>query len=271
MSYAKISVSRPAGQTAGTGGNFKDKIFVFDWDDVDSGYLRDSLGVVIPQSLVFKNGTYGIQLYGSQDTIKIGAESQGETDAEGIIQSVEFSHPGNLKEIKEFRSNWLGKSVGIIIEKCSDGTKTLYGAPCAPLRIAFKADWDKDKNNAVMTFKSAQKGPDVADYLGTLTLASVMGTVAADAQNINVAAGSGEYQLTDGSAAAIEITAITNPVDGALYTILGSGGSYPSTIEDAPFILHNGTVWTGLAGAKITFKAFKSGASSWVFIEQSRS
>lgn len=269
--YTKQSVNRPSTLNAGNGGNLKDKIFLFDWDDVTGGYSRDSLGIEIPTSLVFASGKYGIQLYGSQDTIKISAESQGETDAEGIIQSVEFSHPGNLKEIKEFRTNWLGKSVGIIIEKCTDGTKTLYGSLCAPLRLSFKSDWDKDKNSAAMTFKSAQKGPDVADYVGTLTLATTMGTVAADATTINLAAGPGEYQLTSGTSAAAEIAAATNPVDGALYTFLGSGGAHPSTIEAAPFILHNGTVWTALAGEKITFKAFKDAASTYVFIEQSRS
>ncbi len=271
MSYTKVNVAKPSTIMPGNGGNMKDKIFVFDWDDVSGGFLRDALGVVIPQSLIFKTSTYGILLYATQDTIKAGAESQGDTDAEGVIQNVEFDHPGNLKEIKEFRSNWLGKAVGIIIEKCSDGTKTLYGSPCAPLRLAFKAEWDKDKNKATMTFKSAQKGPDVADYIGTFTLADVMGTVAADAVSINVGAGPGEYQLTSGTAAPVEISAMTNPVDGGLYTLLGSGGAHPSTIEGAPYILASGNVWTGLAGARITFKAFKDSVSTFIFIEQSRS
>ncbi len=270
MGYVKLNVTKPTGVMPGSGGNMKDKVIIFDWDDVTGGYSRDASGIEITGPLVFKPGSYAITVYATQDGIKVSAESQGDTDAEGVIQSIEYPHPGNYKAIKEFRSNWLGKAVGIIIEKCTDGSKTLYGSPCAPLRLAFKMEWDKDKNLATLTYKSAQKGPDVADYLGTITFDDVMGTVAADAQSINVAAGPGEYQLTNGSAASVEITGITNPVDGGVYTILGSGGAYPSTIETAPFLLHNGTVWTGTAGASITFKAFKDAASTYTFIELSR-
>lgn len=271
MSYVKVDVSKPTAIMPGNGGNVKDKITIFDWDDVTGGYSRDANGIVIDDTLEFDNGAYAIQVYATQDTIKVAAESQGDTDAEGVIQTVEFAHPGNQKEIKEFRSNWLGKAVGIIIEKCTDGSQILCGSPCAPLRLAFKADWDKDKNNAVMTFKSAQKGPDIADYLGTVTLDTIKGTIAADATTANVAAGPGEYQLTDGTSSAANITALTNPVDGGVYSLLGSGGTHPSTIDSGDsFLLASGTTWTASAGARITFKAFKDGGSSYKFIEIDR-
>lgn len=271
MPYVKVNVTKPTVLMPGNGGNAKDKITLFDFDDVTGGLTRDAAGIVMNGPLTFKAGAYAIQIYATQDTIKAGAESQGETDAEGVIQNVEFAHPGNFKEIKEFRSNWLGKSVGIIIEKCSDGSKLLYGSPCAPLRLAYKSEWDKDKNTATMTFKSAQKGPDIADYLGTVTYDTVKGTAAAGATTVDVAAGSGEYQLTTGTASAAAITSLTNPVDGVVYTLLGSGGTYPSTIAAAGnFILSNGTTWTATSGAKLQLRAFKDGASTYKFIELSR-
>lgn len=271
MTYVKTTVLRPSAIMPGNGGDVKDKVNIFDWEDVTGGYSRNASGIEITGPLVFKDGAYAIQIYATQDGIKVSSESQGDTDAEGFIQSVEFPHPGNLKAIREFAANWLGKSIGIIIEKCSDGTMTLYGSPCAPLRLAAKSDWDKDKNNKTLTFKSAQKGPDVADYLGTITYADVMGTVAADATTVNVAAGAGEYQLTDGTVAAVGITNLTSPVNGSVYTLLGSGGTYPSTIAaGGNFLLANGTGWTATSGGKITFQAFKDGASTYSFVELSR-
>ncbi|MHC1707498.1 MAG: hypothetical protein AB9842_08250 [Bacteroidales bacterium] len=270
MSYVKTNVLKPSAAMPGNGGNLKDKIVVFDWDDVTGGYQRDASGIQMDGPLVFSSGAYAVQIYATQDTIKCSAESQGDTDAEGVIQTVEFTHPGNSREIKEFRNNWLGRSVGIMVEKCSDGSKTLYGAPCSALRLAFKSEHDKDKNNATFTFKSGQKGPDIAEYGGTITLDDVKGTAAADATTVNVAAGQGEYQLTDGVAASAIITALTNPTDGFTYTLLGSGGDHPSIIQGNSFILHEGTVWNAIAGSRITFRAFKDGEATYKFIEVSR-
>lgn len=271
MTYVKVNVLKPTAASPGNGGGLKDKITVFDWNDVTSGYGRDAAGIVMAGPLVFSAGAYAIQLYATQDTIKASAESSGDTDAEGVMQTVEFNHPGNLKEIREFLANWLGRSIGIAVEKCVDGSITLYGSPCAPLRLAHKNEWDKDKNVATLTFKSAQKGPLFADYQSTITLDTVKGTAAANATTVNVAAGNGEYQLTTGTVSAAGITDLTNAVDGGVYTLLGSGGTYPSTIVKAGnFLLHNGTTWTASLGSKISFKAFKDDSSTIKFVEISR-
>lgn len=270
MSYVKVNVNKP-GDNKGVGGDKKAMIIVFDFDDVATMPARDSKGIVITGNLAFNSGAYMSKVYATQNTIKAMVDSEGDPDAKGIIQTVEFDHPGDAVAIREFRANWMNKNIGIIIEKCSDTTKSLYGTPCAPLQMVFKAEDDKDKNKTTFTFKSTQKGPDVADYQGTTTFDAVMGTPAADATSINVAAGEGRYQLTDGSAAAVNITTMTNAVVGGKYTLLGSGGTYPSTIDKGDdFILADGTTWTALAGAEITFEAFKSDTAAWKFIERSR-
>ncbi len=98
-----------------------------------------------------------------------------------------------------------------------------------------------------------------------------MSTPSADATSVNVSTGEGRYQLTTGSASAVNITTLTNAVVGGKYTLLGSGGTYPSTIDSGDdFILANGTTWTAISGAEITFEAIKDGASTWKFIERSR-
>lgn len=270
MSYVKVNVPKP-GQNLGIGGDKEAEIIFFDWDDVLNYPGRDSKGILITGNIVFKENAYMITIYGTQHTIKNTAGTEGDPDSKGVIQGVEFSHPGSKLEIREFRTNWMNRNVGIIVKKPEAGIKELFGSPGAPLQLQFSSTDDKDNNNTVFTFKSSQKGPDVAIYEGSETYAAVKGTVAADATVVNVAAGEGEYQLTTGSAAPVGILNLTNPVDNGIYTLLGSGGANPSTIAaGGNFILKDGTEWTALANSRITFKAIKDGAASFKFVEQSR-
>jgi len=272
MTYVKVNVLKPTGIGSGSGGDKKDKIIFFDMDDVSTFPSRDSKGIVIAGNIVFKANAYMTTVYATPNTIKNTSATEGEIDAEGIMQGCEFNHPGSSVEVREFRSNWMGRNIGVIIEHCKTTKKDLYGSPCAPLRMQFSAEDGPDKNGTVFTLKSAEKGPDVADYQGTTTFDTVTDTVAADATTVDLGAGEGRYQLTDGTAAAAIITTCSDAVDGAVYTLLGSGGTYPSQITAAnDFILANGTTWTALEDTQITFKAFKSGGSAWKFIETSRS
>jgi hypothetical protein len=271
MTYVKVNVSKPQKLSPGKGGDKKDRIILVDADDLVSEASRDAKGIVITGNHVFKAGAYAIQMYVTQNSVSGTPRSEGEIDSEGIIQELIFAHPGSSKEIREMRANWLHRNIIAFVEKCSDGSIDQYGASCAPLRMAFEAPDNNEMNRTTFTLTSAVKGPDVAIYEGTLTLAEPAALVDADETSIDLTAGSGEYQLTD-NAAATEITTCTNAVDGLVFTLIGSGGSNPATITDAnDFILKNGATWTGLAGATITFKAYKSAAAAYSFIELSRS
>ena len=270
MTYVKTNVTKPTGIAPGKGGDKKALITIFDYDDLVTEAQRDSKGIVIAGSHTFKSGFYAIQIYATIDSIVNKSTSEGDIDAEGIIQQVDFAHPGGKKEIREFRQNWLNRNMGIIVEKCSSGEKDQYGASCAPLRMTFEATNDKDVNKSVFTFKSTNKGPDAAIYQGTITLDTIKDTVAADATSVDLANGEGEYQLTDNTGATA-ITTCTNTVHNAIYTLLGSGGSNAATIPTGnDFILADGATWTGNENATLTFRAYKSGAASWSFIEIAR-
>ena len=270
MTYVKIDVVKPTKASPGAGADKKNKITFIDLSDLTSEASRDSKGIVITGNHVFGANTYAIEIYATVDSISGKATSEGDIDAEGFIQEVIFAHPGSAKEIREFRTNWLNRDILIIVEHCSDNSKDQYGSTCAPLRMKIETTDDKETNKSVLTFNSANKGPDIAIYEGTITLSSPVDTVAADATTIDLTAGEGEYQLTDNTGVTV-ITTCTNAVDGMVFTLLGSGGSNPSSITDAnDFVLSNGTSWSALANSTITFKAFKDGAASWVFIEQSR-
>jgi hypothetical protein len=269
--YVKVNVSKPQKLSPGKGGDKKDRIILVDADDLLTPASRDSKGIVIAGNHIFKAGAFAIQIYVTQNSVSGTPKSEGEIDSEGIIQELIFAHPGSSKEIRELRANWLQRNIIAFVEKCTDGSIDQYGDLCAPLRMAFEAPDTNEMNRTTFTLTSALKGPDVAIYEGTLTLAEPTALVDADATSIDLSSGPGEYQLQD-NASAIAITTATNASDGLVFKLIGSGGDNPATISDgADYILRNGASWTGLAGASITFKAFKSGAAAYSFIEQSRS
>lgn len=261
---------KPGTLGAGAGGDKKDIVTIVDARDILTFAQRNASGVVIPGSHVFKPGTYAVKLEVTSDSIAGKPSTEGDIDAKGILQSIAFAHPGNSIDIREFRSNWLNRPAIVFIHRCKSSTIDQYGAECAPLYLDFEGQDDKDAVKTVMTFASAQKGPDVADYQGTLAYAEPVALVTANATTVNLVSGPGQYQLQSNSAPTV-ITTCTNAVDDMVFTLLGSGGTNAATISSAnDFVLKNGTTWTGLLGAQITFKAFRTGVSSWKFIELSR-
>ena len=271
MTYVKVNIPKP-GDNKGVGGNKKGRITLFDWEDVTGGNQRAADGITNPGTLLFKAGAYMVQIYATQSSIKISKDAAGDPDSKGVEQGLEFSHPGSSIEISAAEQYWMNRNIGAIVESCDGSSTKLLGTPCAPLQLVFKGEDDKDKNTSVWTLKSTQKGPSIAEYLGTITLDAVTDTVAADETDIDLTNGEGQYQLTTGTAAAAEIATMSNPVDGMVFTLLGSGGAHPSTIAGTgtPFLMAGGTAWSALAGSQITFKVFKDGASSYKAIETSR-
>lgn len=271
MTYVKQSVPK-VGLNPGAGGDKNEKIVLVDADDILTWPSRDSKGVVINDNYVLKDNAYMIELYVKTSATKVNSSTEGEQDAEGFMHQLDVEHPGNSQEIREFKQNWLSRNIIAFVQHCSNSKKDVLGTKCAPLRMQIKWDDDKDKNTNAFTFKSALKSPyDIGDYRGTLTFDSVTGTVAANATTVDLANGEGRYQLTDGTSSAASITTCSNASDGLVFTLIGSGGSHPSTIAAGnAFELINGTTWTALSGSTITFKAFKNGASTYKYFELSR-
>lgn len=273
MAYAAISIFKPT-DNPGVPGNKGDLLTIFDFDEVvKSSLTRDANGILIPQNIVMKPGCYMFQVYGTVQTIAPSFTAEGDPDAVGVIQAIEFSHPGQKRNIKEFTQNWLNRNIGVILETCDGSGMEVYGTPCSPLQMNPTGSNNDTKKDVMFTFTARQRSKFLpADYEGTLTLPAPLAVIAADETTPDVGAGSGQYQLTD-NAAPLEITALTNPVHGLAYTLLGSGGDNPATITagGGDFILVNGNTWTGDVGSQITVRAFKDGGASWKFIEISRS
>lgn len=267
MTYIPISVIKKQNATPG---NKRDRIVVFDWDDVAS-FARVDGQALIDGNIVMKSGKYMIEVYGTVSTITPSYSTEGDPDARGLLHAMAFNHPGEHDDVMDFIQNHLNKNLGVIVQKCDSNLKRVYGSPCAPLQLVPTGVDDENMNAQQLEFEASARTRYVPPrYEGTLTLSEVTGTFTADDATPSVAAGVGQYQTTD-NASANAFTTLDDAQDGGIYTLLGSGGSNPSTISGGDFLLKNGTAWTALAGSQITFKAFKDGASSFKFIETHRS
>lgn len=270
MTYLNVSVPRK--HNAGMGIQAKDKITLVDAEDIQFMPPRDENGVLLSGNIVLKSGAYAISVYATPDKIKLGSKSEGETDNEGFVQSLTFSHPGNEREIREFKANWLGRKVVAIISYCCKDHVDILGSDlCNPLKMQVDMNSDKEGTANEFSFESVGKGNDIAMYQGTIPGEDPVAVVAAAASVTIPLSGSGQYQLTAHSTAS-KVEGCTGATHGLVFTLLGvTSGTAPTIDPGEVFVLRDGTAWSAGSGRTITLRAFKTGASSYKFIEISRS
>lgn len=186
-----------------------------------------------------------------------------------LIQELPFIVGGMTDEVFNLLEQGAGKEFIIVWEVCSTGEIFGGGNGCKGLKLStFEGGSTKDNTSTTITF-TGQCGELWYRYTGN-TPTQAPAVVAADATEITLTSNP-QYQLSDGGAAAAAITGFTGVTDSDInrvVTILGSGGSYPSTIAAAnSFLLVGGETWTATEGARIDFKIFKDGPSSYTFVE----
>jgi len=237
--------------------------------DVDNMPSRDADGVTITTSLPLLPGQYWHKIQAQPRTTTFTWTSEGEPGSSTIPATLTVMYNGVNKTIEEWVAKFNGQYMYVAVEDCTTGEIRLGGTKCCPMTVSIdESGYSADKTGYTLKFTCESSVPP-AYYEGTIPMEPAT-VVAADTTNINVAAGAGQYQLTDNTQATV-ITTMTNAVHGTVYEILGSGGVNPATITTAnSFELLQGVTWTGTAGAILVVKAYKNGASSWLFIEQSR-
>lgn len=269
MDYVKVNVDKAPGIAPGKGIQVKEAITLIDVEGLISLGARDGKGVLITDPIVLQASEYAITIYATQDTVEVDSNSDGDTDNEGFTPSLKFKHPGNKQQVREFKANWIGRKCIAIVDHCDGSGKDLLGSLCNPCKMQVNMKSNKDATSNEFTFAQLMRGDDIAIYENTVPYAEPKAVLAAGATTIALV-GEGQYQLT-GDATVANITAATGASHGLLFTLLGAiSGTAPAIADGGDFILKDGVAWTGGAGKQITFKAFKSGASAYTFIEQSR-
>lgn len=186
-----------------------------------------------------------------------------------ITNELKFVVGGMDDSLLDLLETGIGRGFFVVWEICSTGKKYLGGNGCKPLKLTnFEGGPGKDNTAWTLTFKN-QCGEVWTTYVGN-TPTEAADVVAADATTIPLT-DNPQYQLTDGSVAAVDITGFTGVTDADInrvVTILGSGGDYPSTISSgSDFLLIEGEQWEALENTQISFKIFKDGAATYKFVE----
>ncbi|WP_422105573.1 hypothetical protein [Winogradskyella sp.] len=272
MTYVKPSL---ISKGKGSAENKSQEIVIIDVADIATHPSRDVNNVQMVGSFVMNAGKYVTKMQVTASKTSLPVTSEGEEDNVSISALPEFSFPGSTLEFEEFVANWTNKSliVGVKVGACGGGSSfyRIYGSQCAPLSLLVEAQNNNDATMGLIKFQQFAKTDLMPGrYPGTFTEASAT-VIAADATTVDVTDGDGEYQLTDNTVATV-ITDLTNATNNGKYTLIGSGGTNPATIQstNANFILVGGVDWQGLSGATITFNAIDAGSGDHVFIETSR-
>ncbi len=251
------------------------RIRVIETADIVYTPPKDANGVMMVGNFQLAPGKYWTEFDVTPSKTNLPFSSEGEEDNVSLSSLPEFYAPGSTLEQEEFVQNWTNTSIVIAVEvgACNSPNPfwRIYGSKCAPLTLLAEGQNDNEATAIMLKFQQFTKTQNMAGrYTGTFTL-STANAVPADTTNVDVAAGTGEYQLVDNTIATA-IADLINAVLGGTYTLIGSGGTNPATIasSSANFFLVGAVDWTAATGATITFKAFDAGGGDFFFVEQSR-
>jgi hypothetical protein len=169
MGFVKVSVLK-ANANAGRPIAHKDRIVVFDWEDVDISQMpnRGQDGVTISGNIEMKPGKYAIEIYATPKTVKASCKSSGDPDKKGFIHSLEFEHPGDEIAYASFAENWLNVNCGAIVQKWDGSQKRLFGSPGCPMQFQHEGKNDSEAVTNMVKFESFYPDSIIAHYEGAI-------------------------------------------------------------------------------------------------------
>lgn len=260
--YVKKSIPRAAGNP-GLPINPRDLLTLIDVEDIAYMPSPDDKGVVIEEDIIMKQGRYGVNIYMTPGTASATSAAEGDPDKVGFNPQFVFDHPGNNQDVREFKTNYIGRKVIAIMRYCSGKPADLIGSLCNPCTVTPSYTGNNEGNTNNFTIAQANKGDDMYIYKGTVPLEEPVAVV--DKGTVTFVS-DGQYQLQGSTA----VTKIEGGSHGALITLLGAKGDGPSISAGDTILLKGGKTFVGSEGAQLTLRAFDKGSGELVWIEQSR-
>jgi hypothetical protein len=157
--YSLVSVPKKS-SNAGRPSGKKSFIVIFRWDDVAT-YKRDEKQVKVA-AFAMKAGKKPIAVYATNSSINPYHTSEGDADAKGFIQHVDFEIPGTDLEVEEFFENNVNENLGAIVLNCDAAANALCkiaGTPCQPLQITVNSQDNNEANKNTVQMASILRGP----------------------------------------------------------------------------------------------------------------
>ena len=183
MAYTKVSIPKN-GDGAGCPSPKSSDIIIMDVEDIEAEPTRTLGDVAVTGDYTLKEGAKAVCIYGTPKTIAASEEYSGDADARGVKQGVEFEHPGNEKDIKNFIEAFMNKGVVILVKECDGsaaGRVQAFGNKCNPLFLSVERTDSSEANKRKLTWKQDIAGKFLpADYEGELPALADAATAAGE-------------------------------------------------------------------------------------------
>jgi hypothetical protein len=168
MAYTPVSVPK-TGANPGRPKGKDPNIMIVRTADVDNYPTRDANGVKsnTGQNLTLVNGANAIAIYATPSTIKRFNSIEGDPDAKGWIQNLEFEHPGDELGFDEWKENNVNENLVALSFRRGFTDVRLHGTIEEPLQFEVEEMDDKDGLKSTVKMKSVMRGPRAMVYAGT--------------------------------------------------------------------------------------------------------
>ena len=168
MSYIPVSVPK-TGVNPGRPKGKDPNIIIVRIDDVLNYPTRDANGVKneTGQNLTLKPGANAIAIYATPSTIKRYDTIEGDPDAKGWLQHLEFEHPGDELAFDEWKENNVNINLCALSFRRNFTDVKLHGTIEEPLQFEVEEQDDKDGLKSTIKLKSVMRGPKSMVYVGT--------------------------------------------------------------------------------------------------------
>lgn len=168
--YTKVSIPRNEDGGAPTVKNAT--VILVDVNDVETEPTRELGNTEVEGDLALKTGAKAVGIYATPSSITPTEEQSGEVDARGIIQGVEYVHPGNSVDIANHTEAFLNRPVIALVRECngaSAGKCLIIGSVCNPLYMQPEYTNTKEAANRKFVWKQDQPSKFViGTYAGTV-------------------------------------------------------------------------------------------------------
>ncbi len=166
MTYVKVSIPKVEG--GGAALPKKDRISIFDADDIASDIVRTPGSTKSAGPITLNAGAKGVSIQVTRSSISCGYENSGDIDAKVAKDKVEFDYPGDTEEFNNFVEAHLNKGMVIIVESC-DGPTKVYGRKCNPMHLTAEPTDNNESRKTHLSFEQEMGDAFLpTEYTGTI-------------------------------------------------------------------------------------------------------
>lgn len=165
--YVPVSVPK-VGANPGRPQGKDPNIIIVRVKDILNFPTRDENGIksAVGQNLTLNPGFSAIAIYATPSTVKRYDTGEGDPDAKGWLNNLEFEHPGDEVAFDEWKENNINEPLVALSFRRNFANVKLHGNPDEPLMFDAEEQDDKEGLKTTIKLKSVMRGPKSMFYIG---------------------------------------------------------------------------------------------------------